>query len=189
MIISPHGRRLLSMVATSGAVAIATLAFVDHLRLTHLARTSSNYASDTDVLGRVVLSSFSDHLVGGRRSVVYACAGCVAVGLAIAASLGDSCPEWCITALSISIGFFCFGWYGPWVVWLSESADRHQVGEVLGVAMSLNQISIAATPILFGYMVDQTVSFTMPWAAFALLLASTLTWHQWRIATGGHTLR
>jgi hypothetical protein len=50
MIVSPRGRRLLSGVATSGAVAIATLAIVDHLRLTHLTRTAPSYASNTDVL-------------------------------------------------------------------------------------------------------------------------------------------
>lgn len=50
MIVSPHGRRLLGVVATSGAVAIATLAIVDHLRLAHLARTSPSYASNADVL-------------------------------------------------------------------------------------------------------------------------------------------
>lgn len=49
MIASPRGRRLLCVVAASGAVAIATLVIVDHLRLAHLARTSPSYASHTDV--------------------------------------------------------------------------------------------------------------------------------------------
>ncbi|AIV77398.1 hypothetical protein X994_311 [Burkholderia pseudomallei] len=49
MIVSPRGRRLLCVVAASGAVAIATLVIVDHLRLAHLARTSPSYASHTDV--------------------------------------------------------------------------------------------------------------------------------------------
>ncbi|KGX70095.1 hypothetical protein Y026_960 [Burkholderia pseudomallei TSV28] len=49
MIVSPRGRRLLCMVAASGAVAIATLVIVDHRRLAHLARTSPSYASHTDV--------------------------------------------------------------------------------------------------------------------------------------------
>lgn len=49
MIVSPRGRRLLCIVTASGAVAIATLVIVDHLRLAHLTRTSPSYASHTDV--------------------------------------------------------------------------------------------------------------------------------------------
>ncbi|WWL67629.1 hypothetical protein V4E86_14240 [Burkholderia pseudomallei] len=49
MIVSPRGRRVLCVVAASSAVAIATLAIIDHLRLAHLARTSPSYASHTDV--------------------------------------------------------------------------------------------------------------------------------------------
>jgi hypothetical protein len=61
MIVSPRGRRLLSVVATSATVAIATLVVVDHGRLTHLARTSPSYASNTDVLALQRRLDASDH--------------------------------------------------------------------------------------------------------------------------------
>lgn len=63
MIVSPRGRRVLCMVAASSAVAIATLAIVDHLRLAHLARTSPSYASHTDVHAlQQRLDAFNDAL-------------------------------------------------------------------------------------------------------------------------------
>lgn len=63
MIVSPRGRRLLCMVAASGAVAIATLVIVDHLRLSHLARTSLSYASHTDMHAlQQRLDAFNDAL-------------------------------------------------------------------------------------------------------------------------------
>ncbi|MBF4067507.1 hypothetical protein LRP79_00115 [Burkholderia pseudomallei] len=63
MIVSPRGRRLLCMIAASGAVATATLVIVDHGRLAHLARTSPSYASHTDVRAlQQRLDAFDDAL-------------------------------------------------------------------------------------------------------------------------------
>ncbi|CAJ9348361.1 Uncharacterized protein conserved in bacteria [Burkholderia pseudomallei] len=63
MIVSPRGRSVLCMVAASSAVAIATLAIIDHLRLAHLARTSPSYASHTDVHAlQQRLDAFNDAL-------------------------------------------------------------------------------------------------------------------------------
>lgn len=76
MIVSPRGLRLLCMGAASVAVAIATLAIVDHLRLIHLARTSPSYASHTDVLAlQRRLDAFDDaltHLQHAPASVTQA---------------------------------------------------------------------------------------------------------------------
>lgn len=49
MIVSPNARHLLRMMAAIGAVAVATLVMIDHVRLIHLTRTSPNYASRDDV--------------------------------------------------------------------------------------------------------------------------------------------
>ncbi|CAM8819930.1 hypothetical protein [Burkholderia pseudomallei] len=49
MIASPRGQRVLRVMATVGAAAIATLVILDHVRLVHLTRTSPNYASYDDV--------------------------------------------------------------------------------------------------------------------------------------------
>lgn len=49
MIASSRGQRSLRVMAAVGAVVIATLVIVDHVRLTHLTRTSPTYASHDDV--------------------------------------------------------------------------------------------------------------------------------------------
>ncbi|MBO7795427.1 hypothetical protein [Burkholderia pseudomallei] len=69
MIVSPRGRRLLCMVAATSAVAITTLVIVDHLRLTHLTRTSPSYASHTDVLAlQRRLDAFDDALTRSQHA-------------------------------------------------------------------------------------------------------------------------
>lgn len=49
MIVSPRGQRVVRLSVAIGALAVAALAISDHIRLVHIARTSSNYASQPDV--------------------------------------------------------------------------------------------------------------------------------------------
>lgn len=49
MIVSLRGQRVVRLSLAIGALAFAALAITDHVRLAHIARTSSNYASQSDV--------------------------------------------------------------------------------------------------------------------------------------------
>lgn len=49
MIVSPRGQRVVRLSVTIGALALAVLVIADHVRLAHITRTSTTYASQSDV--------------------------------------------------------------------------------------------------------------------------------------------
>ena len=124
-------------------------------------------------LGRVALSALSDHSWWGRRRVVILCLALTPLALlATVFSYGGLSVLLC----SAFAGFFCFGWYGPWVVWLSESVGREKVGEVIGAAMAISQIGIATVPLLFGLAADAVGTPMMPLLCLVAMLGAALLW-------------
>ncbi|MFE3022055.1 hypothetical protein [Streptomyces sp. NPDC059256] len=73
------------------------------------------------------------------------------------------------------LGFFGFGWYGPWVAYVTEAAPPGKTGFALGLAMSVNQIAIVTMPPALGLLADLTGSFTPVWALLGLLIVVALT--------------
>jgi MFS family permease len=120
--------------------------------------------------GRVLLSAISDHVDDGRRRMVLICALMTLAALSLAVNLPGGVNVLVILACSAVIGAFSFGWYGPWVVWLSDCAGPAHVGQVLGAAMSINQISIALAPLVFGFLLDLAPYPTSAWLSVAVLL-------------------
>ena len=41
-----------------------------------------------------------------------------------------------VTAIALWLGFFGFGWYGPWVAYVSDTAPPDQTGFTLGAVMA-----------------------------------------------------
>ncbi|MCC4607762.1 MFS transporter [Xanthomonas campestris pv. zinniae] len=130
-------------------------------------------------VGRIVLARVSDRHPGQRWISVSGCAVACAAVMACAALLPASVPLGCLVTLSGAAGFFGFGWYGPWVVWLTESARARQTGRALGAAMAMNQVSIALLPLAFGWSVDQVGGYRPAWwtlAASAALAGLVCGW-------------
>ncbi|WP_136069363.1 MFS transporter [Modicisalibacter radicis] len=116
----------------------------------------------TGAVGRVLLATWSDHLHRGRTVIVLVTAAGSLLGLG---ALGLFPGNWDHDLLYIAsawLGFFGFGWYGPWVAWISELSPRHRLGATLGIAMAINQVAIVGTPILFGSLVDALGSYIVP---------------------------
>lgn len=115
--------------------------------------------------GRIVLAALSDRIARGRTVMVAATAvgcltGLVAVGLVPAIK-----PDPVLLyAASAWLGFFGFGWYGPWVAWITEISPHERLGTTLGIAMAINQIAIVVTPIVFGALVDAAGGYRVPGA-------------------------
>ncbi|MFS8172355.1 hypothetical protein [Vreelandella titanicae] len=76
-----------------------------------------------------------------------------------------------LSGLMAWLGFFGFGWYGPWVAYVAESAPADKTGFVLGLAMAINQLAIVSIPPLLGWLLDISDSFMLGWS---LLIAMTL---------------
>lgn len=121
-------------------------------------------------IGRVVLSAISDRVHDGRRRMVLICALVTLAVLALTVSLPIGTKAWGILVCSAVIGAFSFGWYGSWVVWLSDIAGPAHVGQVLGAAMAVNQVAIASVPLAFGFFLDLAPYPAGAWVSMAVLL-------------------
>jgi predicted MFS family arabinose efflux permease len=99
------------------------------------------------------------------------------IGGVVLALTPDRPGAWLLLAVAIVLGFFAFGWYGPWVVHVTELAPRSSVGLTLTFAMTANQLGIVAAPPLFGLVLDATSSYPIAWTALgaALSLAGAIT--------------
>jgi predicted MFS family arabinose efflux permease len=85
-----------------------------------------------------------------------------------------------LIVLATGLGFFGFGWYGPWVVHVAEAAPGRAVGLSLAIAITGNQLGIVAAPPTFGFLLDITGGYLVPWLAVATFLAAVA----WRSGHG-----
>ncbi|VWD12278.1 major facilitator superfamily protein [Burkholderia lata] len=166
------------LVAVQTAVAVFWIMFVQRRfdLMPAAAAWSLFVVQMSGSLGRILLSALSDHIRGGRRRVVIICMVLAPAALLATALLPASCRGLPILACAAFSGFFCFGWYGPWVVWLSESTDHNKVGEVIGAAMAVNQVAIAAVPLIFGMVADMTGTPTVPLMCLSAGLFAVFVW-------------
>ncbi len=122
------------------------------------------------VLGRVALAAWSDRRSNRLRPVAFS-AGVAAAGMAVLAALQAGPSFAVLLVLSALIGFFAFGWYGPWVVFVAEAAPGRAVGTTLALAMTANQLAIVLAPPLFGLIYDVSGSYSVPLLVTAVLMA------------------
>lgn len=112
-------------------------------------------------------------------------AAAASAGTALLAIIRPGAPYALLLALSAVMGFFAFGWYGPWVVYVAEAAPGRAIGTTLALAMTANQLAFVLAPPLFGLIYDLTASYTVPLIATAVMLAVVAgrTWHGSRRVT------
>lgn len=123
------------------------------------------------VAGRIVLAAWSDRLgPSGRMSPVRLSIAVVAVLAFTLPLLPEGANQIALFLLATTMGFFAFGWYGPWVVHVAEVAPPGSVGLTLGIAMTANQIGIAGAPPVFGMLLDFSNGYLVPWWFVALVL-------------------
>ncbi|MEU5954756.1 MFS transporter [Streptomyces sp. NPDC047525] len=125
------------------------------------------------VVGRIALAAWSDRSAYGRYGSLVLCMAAVLMGMAVLMTpLGRSAAIACCTL--VWLGFFGFGWYGPWVTYVSESAPPDRTGFALGLAMSVNQIAIVAMPPVLGLLKDLSGSFVPVWGLLSAMTAVAL---------------
>ena len=130
-------------------------------------------AQGAGVVGRIVLAWWSDLSQQGRFVPVLMSIIAVLIGLLLLLiPLTNSVIG--LAVLSIWLGFFGFGWYGPWVTYVSESAPPLREGFTLGLAMAINQVAVIGSPPLLGWLRDATGSYTVSWLLLILLLLTAL---------------
>ncbi len=122
-------------------------------------------AQGAGVAGRVVLAAWSDR-VSNRMLPVVLAAGTASLGAVVFALAAGGPSFTALLMLSILVGFFAFGWYGPWVVFVAEAAPGHAVGMTLALAMTANQLGIVIAPPIFGLLLDLSGGYVLPWLVF-----------------------
>ncbi|WP_166362290.1 MFS transporter [Pseudomonas akapageensis] len=120
------------------------------------------------VIGRIVLAAWSDKCRHGRFFPVLTCLLGAGVALVLLPMLHTSNPL--VLALFMAFtGFFAYGWYGPWVAYVADSAPADRKGFALGMAMTANQIGVVLVPPTIGLAKDVLGTYSYGWYGLALL--------------------
>ncbi len=128
-------------------------------------------AQGAGIAGRIILAAWSDRCKSGRYFPVLICMLAVIFGLIVLAWVPLR-SFWMLSILVSWLGFFGFGWYGPWVAYVADSAPSDKTGFALGLAMAINQVAIVVMPPALGLLKDMTQSYIPGWS---ILIAMTLT--------------
>ncbi|MFK4263632.1 MFS transporter [Streptomyces milbemycinicus] len=170
-------------IMLSGTSLISVQCGVGILTVLHLHQVSSVGAGQAalilvasqgaGVAGRICLAAWSDRSRSGRYAIVLVCMVAVIAGLAVLMTPAGRTPV-VASGVFVWLGFFGFGWYGPWVAYVTEAAPPGKTGFALGLAMSVNQFAIVTVPPTLGLLVDLTGSFTPAWALLSLLTTAAL---------------
>ncbi len=121
--------------------------------------------------GRVGLAAWSDRAPAARFRLLGLCMIAVAAGFVVLLLLPAQIPDPALVLLSLWLGFFGLGWYGPWVAYLADTAPADKVGLTLGAAMAINQLGIIGAPPLLGLVHDLTGGYAALWACAIGVLA------------------
>ncbi|MES4908648.1 MULTISPECIES: MFS transporter [unclassified Streptomyces] len=170
-------------IMLSGTSLISVQCGVGILTVLHLHQASSvgtgqaalilMASQGAGVAGRICLAAWSDRSRSGRYVIVLVCMVAVIAGLSVLMTPAGRAP-FVASGVFVWLGFFGFGWYGPWVAYVTEAAPPGRTGFALGLAMSVNQIAIVVVPPALGLLVDLTGSFTPAWALLSLLTVVAL---------------
>ena len=125
------------------------------------------------ITGRIILAAWSDRCKAGRYFPVLTCLGAVTVFLTLLPLL-ETKNLAIVSVFMALIGFFAYGWYGPWVAYVAETAPADRKGFALGMAMTANQISVVLVPPIIGLSRDSLGTFAYGWGVLAIISAIVL---------------
>lgn len=125
------------------------------------------------IAGRIILAAWSDRCKAGRYYPVMMCLGAVTAILILLPFLKTQ-NLIILSAFMALTGFFAYGWYGPWVAYIAETASADRKGFALGMAMTANQISVVLIPPIIGLSRDSLGTFAYGWGALAIVSAIVL---------------
>lgn len=130
--------------------------------------------------GRVLWGMISDRLFGGRRVIVLLIIVLItAVCSAVAAFLPAGVPVWLALFFVVVFGFAIAGYNGVWMNAASESVPKPQAGLASGFSISVGSWGVIVGPPVFGWLVDQSHTYTVPWlfiTALMVAVAALLFW-------------
>jgi predicted MFS family arabinose efflux permease len=127
------------------------------------------------VVGRIGWGLLSDTLFGGRRKVVMAVIGGLAVvSLLALATVGRETPRPLLLLILSSTGLSAIGWNGINMTFVAEIAGRRASATAAGLNLTASSLGIMTGPPLFGLLVDFTGSYALAFLAGAWLHLAAL---------------
>jgi MFS family permease len=170
--------RLVLLTITSMILICGQFALLGFLTVTfvHAARYELPFAVALFTLsqlaaiaGRLAWGWMSDHFFGGSRTLPLAvvCLLVALVAIGISTIDADS-PRWLAVTLAMALGFTAEGWLGVGVIGFAEIGGEEHSGSALGVGLTWSLLAAAATPTLFGAVVEAQ-GFEAAWRWLALL--------------------
>lgn len=132
------------------------------------------------VVGRLTWGPVSDFFFRGRRKVVLMIIGslCSIISLSFA-FLSPQFPIWSIVILVFLFGFCAIGWNGIYLTLAAELAGGDRAGMATGVTLSIAWFGIFFGPPFFGYIIDQTQSYSYAWFIFSIMIGLTTFFIGW----------
>lgn len=124
------------------------------------------------VIGRVFLSFMGGRIKNGYNKILLIIMIVLIITLLNVIYISANSSHYLIYLISGILGFCGFGWYGPWVILLSNKSRF--LGATLSASMALNQIAIVITPVIIGKVLDASHHYKVVVIMVVSLLSITL---------------
>lgn len=124
------------------------------------------------IVGRIGWGIVSDVVFGGRRKIVMAIFSVMAAVSSVVLSMtGPETPRIILLVTLVAAGVSAIGWNGINMLFVAEIAGRQASATAAGLNLTASYLGIMVGPPIFGYLVDQTGSYT---TAFQVGAAASL---------------
>jgi len=132
------------------------------------------------VVGRLTWGPVSDFFFRGRRRVVLMMIGGLSSAICLSfVFLSPQFSTWSMIVLVFLFGFCAIGWNGIYLTLVAELAGKDRAGIATGASLSIAWIGIFFGPPFFGYIVDQTHSYSYAWLIFSIMMGLTTLCLRW----------
>lgn len=129
------------------------------------------------MFGRIVLAWISDSFFHGDRSKPLQTTIWATVLVIVCLLLMPAyTPLWAVATICFFFGFLGIGWYSLFIVMIAEKAEKTFIGLTVGIALTINQLFIVASPALFGLLVDQFNGYGIPFVFLAAAISAGGFW-------------
>jgi MFS family permease len=134
-------------------------------------------------VGRVLWGIISDRLFGGGRVIVLLLITLLtALCSTVAAFLPAGVPLWLILPFVAVFGFGIAGFNGIWMNAAAESVPKQWAGLASGFSISVGSWGVIVGPPVFGWLVDWSRAYTVPWLFVTALMALVVGLLLWAMA-------
>jgi len=178
------GRDIWLLTAAGTFVAITEFAVIAHLvlylteALLFAAVAAGGFLAMTEAggaFGKPISGLLSDRVFGGSRKKPYILmCGIAALTCIIISFLPSTSPAWMLPIICIIFGFAGIGWGGLHLTLVGEFAGKEAAATVVGITSVFTMIGVMVGPLVFGYLVDTTGSYRLPWLFIAICAAVAL---------------